>query len=196
MLAYSLARWIWSALLPIRTILMQLRSVSSSFWSDPCTWDKSRLPRDNESVIISCNTTVIYDISESPILGNIYVEGSLVFGASKSSSIIFLNMTILRTGYVKIGSRENPIPPDVKIVIKLCANSEGGSGMHVYGRLEIYGYPISPVSTKLASTAFKGDRVLILRDNVSWKVGDTIIITSTSTNPRRDGRESSYGCHG
>jgi hypothetical protein len=173
-----------------------VRSISSGYWSDPRIWDKNRLPRDHDNVIISRNTTVIYDLVELPIIGNIYVEGSLIFSIDRNSSITFSNMTIFMNGYVEIGSRENPVPPNVRILIKLYADSEGGSGIHVYGQLEIHGHPISPVFTKLASTAFKGDRVLILRDNVSWKVGDMIVITSTSTDPNETEENQVIGVMG
>ena len=108
-----------------------VRSISSGYWSDPRIWDKNRLPRDYENVIISRNTTVIYDLVESPIIGNIYVEGSLIFSIDRNSSITFSNMTIFMNGYVEIGSRENPVPPNVRILIKLYADSEGGSGIVV-----------------------------------------------------------------
>ena len=161
--------------------LFTIRSINSGSWSDTATWG-GRLPVEGDKVIISNGTSVTYDLQSSPVLSKIMVQGKLDFIRTKSTSITFGNMTIDRSGYLEIGTSNNPIPSGIKTTVQLAATQEGGAGIDVMGHLEIHGSPLGNTFTKLDKSAENGTTILTLANNVSWNTGDHVVITSTSLN--------------
>ncbi len=61
----------------------------------------------------------------------------------------------------------------------------GGKGIGVYGGLDLHGKKRLPTWTKLNSTANIGSRIIVLTEPVDWKAGESIVITTTSTQANR-----------
>jgi hypothetical protein len=158
------------------------RNIASGAWSNPTIWENGKLPGDRDNVIISHGTSVTYDELNSPILGQITVKGKLDFTRMESTTITFGNMTIERTGYVEIGTSNNPIPSTIRTIIQLAATKEGGAGIDVMGHLEIHGAPLENTFTKLVKSVENGTTILTVAHNLLWNTGDHIVITSTSLN--------------
>jgi hypothetical protein len=157
-------------------------NIASGSWSNPQTWENGRLPTDGDKVIIRQGTLVTYDLQHSSILAKVIVKGKLDFTRMKSTTITFGNMTIERTGYVEIGTSDNPVPPTIRTIVQLAATKEGGAGIDVMGHLEIHGAPLENTFTKLVKPAENGTAILTVANNVSWNTGDHVVITSTSLN--------------
>jgi hypothetical protein len=158
------------------------RTIASGSWSDPTIWENGKLPMTGDNVIISQGISVTYNESNSPILGQITIKGKLDFTRVKSTTITFGNMTIENTGYVELGTGDNPIPPSTRTILQLAATKEGGSGIDVMGHLEIHGASLKNTFTKLVKPAENGTTILTVANNVSWNGGDHVVITSTSLN--------------
>ncbi|ORY52977.1 hypothetical protein BCR33DRAFT_761302 [Rhizoclosmatium globosum] len=54
------------------------------------------------------------------------------------------------------------------------------------GTLDIHGVTYAPTWTRLAATALKGEKQILIQDIVNWEVGQTILITTTATKDSRD----------
>lgn len=159
-----------------------IKNIASGSWSDPHTWENGKLPAQGDRVVISEGTWVTYDKQHSPILGEITVKGKLDFTRTKNTSLTFGNMTIDKTGYVEIGTINNPIPSNIRTVVQLAATKEGGAGISVMGHLEIHGAPLGNTFAKIIKSAENGTTILTVANNVSWNAGDHIVITSTTLN--------------
>ncbi|HEV2193758.1 MAG TPA: G8 domain-containing protein [Nitrosopumilaceae archaeon] len=159
-----------------------IKNIHSGLWSDATIWQNGRLPSELDNVTISEGTIVTYDVRNSPVLGEITVKGKLDFTRMKSTILSFGNMTIGRTGYVEIGTTENPMPATIKTIIQLASIKEGGAGIDVMGHLEIHGAPIGNTFAKLVKSAENGTSILTVANKLSWNPGDHVVITSTSLN--------------
>jgi len=157
----------------------QFTSVRSGPWSDPATWNAG-VPVTGADVLVPAGITVTYDQASSPVLGNIDVQGGLVFSTSVSTRLTAANITVELNGMLEAGTVANPIPPTVTTTIQLSALKEGASVIMVMGDLEIHGSPATPTWTRLAATAQAGASLLTLSTPVNWKVGDHIVVASTS----------------
>ncbi len=163
-------------------------SVSSGSWSDPTVWDKG-VPIAGENVVISPGNTITYNLQSSPVLGSVLVQGSLIFSRTLSTDLAFQNMTVDMPGYVEVGTTNNPIPQSITTTLQLSAVTEGSAKIMVMGHLEIHGSPLVPTWTRLAETVQPGATTLSLTSPVDWKVGDNIVIASTSLNPSESERD-------
>jgi len=162
--------------------LSTVKNIASGKWSSATIWQNGRIPSSDDNVTIIRGTTVLYDQPKSPVLGEITVKGELDFTRTTSTSITFGNMTIDRTGYVDIGTIDNPIPSNSRAVIQLASTKEGGAGIKVMGHLEIHGTPIGNTFSKLVKSAENGTDILTVADRLGWNSGDHIVVTSTSLN--------------
>jgi hypothetical protein len=151
--------------------------------------------REGAAVTIPINANVLLDVSP-PKLKSITVEGTLIF-ADKN---IELKVDFIRVqaGKFIIGSETCPIKN--KIIITFYGartlESEIGTEPSDGGKLgskglaatsgstiEVHGNVQGPVWTRLRLTANPGDRTIHLQEQVQWKKGDRIIVTSTDYGP-------------
>jgi hypothetical protein len=159
-------------------------SVRSGLWSDPATWGGTP-PATGSNITIRDGTTVTYDLAKSPNYGYVIVMGWLRFSHGMSTSMTFRNMTVAMMGFLDVGTQRDPIPSSVTATLLLDAVKEGSAGIFVMdmGRLEIHGAPMDRTFAKLAADAPKGSTTVKVADDLSWRVGDHIVITSTSLFP-------------
>src|SRR6202000_2194110 len=71
-----------------------LRSAKSGPWSDPATWEGSRIPAAGDRVQIRTGHRVGYDVSPGDVIRFAHVAGTLTFAPDKS--------TLLNVGLVLV----------------------------------------------------------------------------------------------
>ncbi len=150
-------------------------------WSDPATWG-GRVPQAGEVVAIPADTAVLLDV-DPPALRGIDVRGTLV--AADIDMTVEVQW-ILVTGHLALGTRERPLTRRVTVVL----DPQPGAGIEHAGEgpiavrggtLDIHGVTPARTWTRLAATAPAGTTQLQLAEAPGWRVGDRIVVASTST---------------
>lgn len=177
------------------------RPDNALLWSSRATWGASSfigretrsvgtgMPEDGDSIRIPDGVYVVVDVP-LPKFCILQIEGYLELDNSIShdieAEIIFIN-----GGQLIIGWENDPILTNVTITLKgqkksfdfLLPNGLekiGGKAIGVYGGLDIHGRPRDVVWTKLAVRASAGDTSVTLVRAVDWRVGERIVLTTTS----------------
>lgn len=155
--------------------LLDDTSTGFLLWSDPETWGGT-LPEEGDDITIS--EKVLLDISATPQLGSVVINGQLAFDridAQLSAENIVVN------GALQIGSREQPFEQKATITITGTDNSEEGNdrGIMVNGTLELHGATPDIVWTKINQDLALGDQNVELIDHVTWEAGGEIIMAPT-----------------
>jgi hypothetical protein len=174
------------------------------FWSELTTWQFQsgpdygnyvdgvtfQLPPENSNVLIPANTYIVADIA-LPTMKTLRIEGFLELDPATNNKlqaeIIFIN-----GGQLIVGFEDTPVTANVDIVLKGTRGSInytlpdgigniGGKAIGVYGGLDLHGAPRYPTWTQLKSTAQSGTNQIVLNKAVDWKVGESIMIATTST---------------
>ena len=159
-----------------------------SLWSEVSTWGGQFAPVDGESVAVPKGLNLLVDIDSSPILNMVLVNGgSIVFPSDNDPNhqrtfdarIIFVN-----NGVFEAGTEADPYTSKLTITMH---------GVKYDPTLPIYGNKVLGVRystldlhgvardswTSLETTAAAGDSSIMVQGEVDWKVGETIMITST-----------------
>ncbi|KAJ3285678.1 Fibrocystin-L [Rhizoclosmatium sp. JEL0117] len=76
-------------------------------------------------------------------------------------------------------------PADVNLTNVPAVSVKGIAAVNA-GTLDIHGVTYAPTWTRLAATALKGEKQILIQDIVNWEVGQTILITTTATKDSRD----------
>ncbi len=161
-----------------------VRSMRNGAWSDPTIWSTNEVPSFRNDVIISSNTVVTYDMNSFYKIGNLTVQGQLIFNKHKSTHLIVGNIEVSTTGRLEIGTVDNPIPNKYTAIIELVMDTPGQNGLIIEGKAEIHGAPIKHTFTKLARDAVKGSSYLFVVDDAQgWNPGSKIVITTTERDP-------------
>ncbi|RNA00179.1 fibrocystin-L, partial [Brachionus plicatilis] len=187
------------------------RPPNALFWSNVETWAfaepgwgghvESRraarsyqLPQEGESVKIPDGRYVVVDCP-IPKLKYLQIEGILEFdnglNHTVSAELIFIN-----GGQLIIGWEKDPMLNDVDIILRGTKqslnfylpngiNNIGGKGIGVYGGLDLHGQPREPSWTTLSASALKNSSQISLSVPVDWKVGELVVIGSTSYHPNQ-----------
>lgn len=159
-----------------------------SLWSEDSTWGGQFAPVDGESVAVPKGLNLLVDIDSSPILNMVLVNGgSIVFPSDNDpnhmrtfdAKIIFVN-----NGVFEAGTEADPYTSKLTITMH---------GVKYDPTLPIYGNKVLGVRystldlhgvardswTSLETTAAAGESSIMVQGEVDWKVGETIMITST-----------------
>jgi hypothetical protein len=125
-----------------------------------------------------------------PKLKVLRIEGGLELDAGIDHylevEVIFIN-----GGQLIVGWEDKPILRNVSIVLTGEKSSPaftlpdgltkmGGKSIGVYGGLDLHGEPRSVVWTRLARSAMAGSKDLQLVEAVDWRVGEEVMVTTTS----------------
>jgi hypothetical protein len=159
-------------------------------WSDPLSWDTGIVPVDGERVTILPEWDMLLDI-DTAVLSHLEVNGNLTFDATQN---VTLNsyMIHIRRGNVISGSEESPIPAEISHQIVLHGNYTStafafdpyievvNKAMVVTGTLSMYGAP-RDTWKRLSQNVKPGDDFIFVEKG-GWRVGDEIVITSSSFN--------------
>uniref|UniRef100_A0A8C5H567 Fibrocystin-L-like n=1 Tax=Gouania willdenowi TaxID=441366 RepID=A0A8C5H567_GOUWI len=186
-------------------------STAIIFWSNDTFWKNSaennfRVPADGDDVVIPPGTWVILDV-DTPSLNKLTIFGVLeipdtlnITLSRRKRSVSQYRMVVVDAVYVSIqggrliaGHQDEPFRGELHI--KLRGNhqtpdwllpsgpNQGSKVLGVFGTLELFGLPPTVYHTKLGATAAAGSHSLSLREAVDWKVGDEVVISTTSYDP-------------
>ena len=169
-------------------------------WSNASHWNGTepmyggyggKLPNEGDDVMILKEWHMLLDI-EIPPLNNLYIYGTLKIDQI-GRCVINASLIFVRGGLI-IGLPDNPYPGEVLISLRGNWDSPkkylnngptvGSKAMGVFGDLSLHGKPRAVYWTRLAATASAGDSVITLQDPVDWIIGEELVITSTSVEPR------------
>jgi hypothetical protein len=150
-------------------------------WSDPTTWPSGRLPQAGENVEIPAGKRVVLDVN-TPNLAGLTINGTLLFDRKD----VNLSATwIMVHGRLQIGSNTAPFLQRATLTLRGSNASQDIMGMGTKflgamgsGVIALYGAPVKSWS-KLSTTASAGSNSLTVLDAKGWRVGDSIVITST-----------------
>ncbi|MFQ6027919.1 MAG: G8 domain-containing protein, partial [Dehalococcoidia bacterium] len=177
-------------------------------WSDPNTWDTSTVPTTGDTVTISAGDTVTYDVHSDAVIGEVTVDGTLIFSRSADTRLkVSGNILVNSGGRVDMGTPADPIPADTKLEVFIVLPQgylfTGGSTFRpedtgIWARAEsewyVNGSPLLHAWSKLTEDTAQGANVVVVEHDVTdWKVDYQVVITQTS-NPYRPGTHSWEKC--
>ncbi|XP_078542271.1 fibrocystin-L [Lissotriton helveticus] len=166
-------------------------------WSNHSFWLENgmQVPRNGSNVVIPTGKWVVADI-DLPSLEKLTIYGvlelqNLTAPSSGYKTVVLTATYISIQGGRLIGGWENdPFQGELHIILKGNHSTpesvlpdgpiEGSKVLGVFGGLDLHGIPRSVYKTKLSETALAGSINISLVDEVDWKVGEDILITTTS----------------
>jgi hypothetical protein len=132
---------------------------------------------------------LLVDVVKTPILSAILVEGSLIFAPSSDPDherYFDAHYILVRNGYMEVGTEQFPYTSKLTITMH---SDKYSPEIPIYGNkvigvrdgvLDMHGAPRDPVWTDLDSTALPGAKTITIIRSVDWKIGEKIVIASTS----------------
>ncbi|XP_065139309.1 fibrocystin-L-like [Paramisgurnus dabryanus] len=181
----------------------------NSAWSNTLFWRSSSannyvVPQTDSDVVIPLGTCVVVD-TEIPSLNKLTILGVLVIpdtnngtaniGGSQYNNIVLeVTYISIQGGQLIAGQADEPFRGELQIILKgnhltpdwqLPGINQGSKVLGVFGSLDLYGIPHNVYHTKLAKTVQAGNNTLFLEETVDWKVGDQILLSTTSYDPRQ-----------
>ncbi len=102
-----------------------IQSIKSGVWSDPTIWNPQKVPSFSDDVIISSGTTVTCDIYSMNSIGNMTIDGKLIFSSNKSTQLDVGNIMVTPIGSLAIGSEDNPLPRRHSTTIRFVMDESG-----------------------------------------------------------------------
>lgn len=161
-------------------------AMKSGEWSDPTVWGGT-VPAANARVHIPADVMVTYDLSSSPLLKTVRIDGSLMFSRTKSTGLTVETLVVM-CGSLDIGTKESPIPANINVNIKFRSDTnidtnedpmQEGRGLVNMGALRIHG-EMKSTFHQLANGVSKGGKNLVLNKLPrNWKVGDRVVLTGS-----------------
>ncbi|XP_075126263.1 fibrocystin-L-like [Leptodactylus fuscus] len=184
-----------------------LYPASHDLWSSRSFWESSKennntVPKEGSSVVIPAGKWVVADV-EIPSLHKLIIYGVLelrnLTNNSTAPGASSYRRTVLNATYISIqggrligGTEDDPFQGELHIILRGNHSTpefplpngpnQGSKVLGVFGQLDLHGLPRSVYRTKLANTVLAGSRSITLTDPVDWKVGEDIVITTTSYN--------------
>ena len=165
------------------------------YWSENSTWPMGRLPLEGENVTIPHGQYIIMNIPEPPRLQRVTIEGVLEVLDDVDRTIEAELITIYGGRFVA-GYPDAPFRNRLRILLhgnqsiletsrfeyyQLDTRYIGVKEIAVFGELILNAEPLmSRTWSLLAQTVNPGENRLTMTDNVNWRPGDLIVITSTS----------------
>ncbi|XP_071946022.1 fibrocystin-L-like [Antedon mediterranea] len=146
------------------------------------------LPIDGDDVMILPEKWVVADVP-LPNINLLYIFGTLEIEDTRDNCI---NATyiFIHGGTLVIGWEKSPFQHQLHIFLNGNHFTEdfplpngpnmGAKVLGVFGGLEMHGVSPNITWTHLSSSLIAGDDIIYLRENVTWKVGDEIVVASTS----------------
>jgi hypothetical protein len=150
-------------------------------WSDPASWPDQKPPVFGADVVIPRGTDILLDVSP-PSLASLRIEGTLT---ADNKDLELTAGSIHVAGTLRVGGEKAPFTH--RMVFTLTGDDPGGDDpakvIAVYGGglLELHGESRT-AWTRLGATANAGSTQLLLDGPTDWRVGDRLIVASTSFN--------------
>lgn len=164
-------------------------SIGSGLWSSGSTWSTGQVPGAGSVVSIAPGTTVTYDANSTVILDTIAIQdgGVLQFATNVNTEVIAANYLVLPGGTLDVGTKANPIAPNVKATILIADQAlnttidpeQYGDSLIGLGNVTVYGAAKTPFG-QLATEPLAGATTLTFASPVSgWQVGDQLFLPDT-----------------
>ncbi len=171
-------------------------------WSNPEHWDGTepmyggygrRLPSNGSDVMILKDWYMLADM-QLPYLNQLLVYGTLEIEDRPGEDMVLNASIIFVSGGLIVGWPDNPYLSNFVLSLQGDIYSEelpmrdvnvGSKALAVFGFLWMHGKPKRVYWTRLAATAEAGDNTLTLAEPVDWRVGDEIVLTSTTVEPQQ-----------
>uniref|UniRef100_A0A8B9H868 Polycystic kidney and hepatic disease 1 (autosomal recessive)-like 1 n=1 Tax=Astyanax mexicanus TaxID=7994 RepID=A0A8B9H868_ASTMX len=152
--------------------------------------------QEGDDLVIPAGMWLVLDIALPP-LNKITILGVLEIPDTINGTIrnVVLNATYIsiQGGRLIAGWPNQPFRAELQIILRgnhftpewplPDGPNQGSKVLGVFGELDLYGKPYNVYHTKLASTAQAGSSSLSLQEPVDWKVGDSIVLSTTSYDP-------------
>ncbi|TRY58761.1 hypothetical protein DNTS_034591 [Danionella cerebrum] len=174
------------------------------FWSNTSFWKSSpengfSVPQEGSDVVIPTRIWMVVDVVV-PSLSKLQIVGVLEIPDKNNASSTKYNNVVLNATHISIqggrliaGWPDKPFNGELQIVLKGSHSTadwslpygpnQGAKVLGVFGSLDLYGIPHNVYHTKLASTSKAGNSTISLQESVDWKVGDKILLSTTSYDP-------------
>jgi archaellum component FlaG (FlaF/FlaG flagellin family) len=158
-------------------------------WSFPTSWPSGIVPVSGDDVKILQGMNMILDIAETPIFGNVEVNGMLSF---KNDTDIHLRVKhlFIRAGELHIGSKDYPFKNKAIITLHGAkddramvyeTNVEAGNKVIAnVGKIVMVGTPRIKTLTRLVKPAQKGSSTIQVETGLDLVEGDKIALAATS----------------
>ncbi len=154
----------------------------------PVMWSSLAWPEAGADIEIGPTQWIMLDVNPPPI-GKLTILGRLEFVDNFRINTKLTAQSIVVFGSLVIGSTASPFSQSAEIVLTGNMRSSnvlvdgvsilGNKVLVVYGNVTMVGKSRSTNWIRLLSTANAGSSQLILSSNVSWSVGDAIVVGAT-----------------
>lgn len=166
----------------------------ANLWSDGDTWGGDFPPRKGDSIQIPKGKTLLFDLDYSPILNLVTVEGQLIFlpdaDATHQREFDAHYVFIGDGARMEVGTENHRYTS--KMTITMHGHKHlvelpiyGNKGIFVRrGTIDMHGVERTKTWALMEETSSSttNQNQITLRDPVDWKVGEVIVIASTSFN--------------
>ena len=158
-------------------------------WSNDSIWDEGQVPKEGDGVFIKCSSHVILDIP-IPRLANLTICGILEL-LDALNHTIEADFILIDGGKLVVGSPTQPFQnmatftlhgnkTSREIILPPSGPVLGAKAIGVFGQLSLHGQQRLVIWTHLAQTVLPGSDTIEVVDTPDWRVGEEIIIASTS----------------
>ncbi|XP_075995316.1 PKHD1 like 1, tandem duplicate 1 [Genypterus blacodes] len=153
-------------------------------WSSRFTWGGLSPPEKGTFAVVTKGQTILLDVN-TPVLKMLLIQGGTLIFDEADIELQAENILITDGGRLQIGQEGAPFQH--KAIITLHGHPRSKE-LPVYGtktlavregQLDFHGIPIPTPWTHLERTAANGSNTLTLKQSVTWKVRDEIVIAST-----------------
>ena len=162
------------------------------YWNKASDWTSGAIPVEGENVVIEAGWKMILDVNPAKIK-NLEILGSLFADETRAKTVITAkNIWIRSTGELHIGSQEKPFDKEFEIVLEGAKDSPditlsplitpSNKSLIVAGIMKVYSKTTNIQFTRLKKNALIGDKTIEVELTVDWKVGNRLILASTSQN--------------
>jgi hypothetical protein len=154
-------------------------------WSDIRTWGTDMPPIDGDLVYIPAGMTLLVDES-TPVLQSILVENGTLMFADESDMIIQAGSITVVGGKFIAGTQNKPYQHQLTFIMhggyydaqQPMFGNKGIGCMECF--ISIHGEVRPYTWTMLSSSINIGANTLTVQDPVDWRVGEEIVVASTS----------------
>ena len=156
-------------------------------WSLASTWPAGETPRAGACVTIAADEHVLLDESP-PVLSGLRILGRLSVRDGGASALITLTANVIQVeGSLEAGKPHAPHEASLHIVLDDQASSDCGFmyrflSLAVSGpdaSLSLFGKPLGPSWTRLATSAHAGTRQIGLSQPPEWPTGAEVVVASS-----------------
>jgi hypothetical protein len=152
-------------------------------------WPNNVLPAANDNVTIQPGWNMIYDISDSPIINYIEINGQLTFLDDGKNHTLRARDIFVREGLLLIGSATKPYSGQANIIIYgdphdeqiVFSNSiEAGNKILTNTNVMAFYGKKRQQMTRLQAEVYPGQTTITVETGLDWVAGDSIALAPTS----------------